>query len=143
MTAIDRTAYPRFRATLTPSELHEHFTPTADELALCEAQTPDTAGKLALLVLYKCLQALNYLPAEEEIPPEVVAHLRWYLQLHCRYPVAGVTPLSSALRSGHSPGHWLEVCCPGSAPGGAHRRRTSTPRAAARATLARARLGEG
>ena len=86
MTAIDRTAYPRFRATLTPSELHEHFTPTADELALCEAQTPDAAGKLAFLVLYKCLQALNYLPPEEEIPPEVVAHLRWYLQLTADIP---------------------------------------------------------
>lgn len=55
MTAIDRTAYPRFRATLTPSELHEHFTPTAAELALAEAQTPDAAGKLAFLALYKCM----------------------------------------------------------------------------------------
>jgi TnpA family transposase len=86
MTAIDRTAYPRFRATLTPSELHEHFTPTPKELALCETQTPDAAGKLAFLVLYKCLQALNYLPGEEEIPPEVVAHLRWYLQLPADIP---------------------------------------------------------
>jgi hypothetical protein len=58
MTAIDRTAYPRFRATLTPSELHEHFTPTAAELALCEAQTPDAAGKMTFLVLYKCMQVL-------------------------------------------------------------------------------------
>lgn len=76
MTAIDHTAYPRFRATLTPSELHEHFTPSAAELALAVAQTPDAAGKLAFLALYKCMQVLNYLPGEEEIPPEVIAHLR-------------------------------------------------------------------
>ncbi len=29
MTTIDCTAYPRFRATLTPTELHDHFTHTA------------------------------------------------------------------------------------------------------------------
>ncbi len=93
MTAIDRTAYPRFRATLTPSELHEHFTPTAAELALAEAQTPDTAGKLAFLALYKCMQMLNYLPSEEEIPPEAIAHLRWYLQVADDVP-AQVSPRS-------------------------------------------------
>ncbi len=93
MTAIDRTAYPRFRATLTPSELHEHFTPTAAELALAEAQTPDAAGKLAFLTLYKCMQVLNYLPSEEEIPPEVVEHLRWYLRLDASV-LAEVSPRS-------------------------------------------------
>jgi TnpA family transposase len=93
MTAIDRTAYPRFRAPLTPSELHEHFTPTAAEMALAEAQTPDAAGKLAFLVLYKCMQTLNYLPGEEEIPPEVIEHLRWYLQLDDRVR-AQVSPRS-------------------------------------------------
>ncbi len=93
MTAIDRTAYPRFRATLTPSELHEHFTPLASELALAEAQTPDGAGKLAFLALYKCMQVLNYLPGEEEVPPEVVEHLRWYLHLDASVP-AEVAPRS-------------------------------------------------
>lgn len=93
MTAIDRTAYPRFRATLTPSELHKHFTPSAAELALAEAQTPDPAGNLAFLALYKCIQVLNYLPSEEEIPPEVIAHLRWYLQ------VAGDVPTQVSPRS--------------------------------------------
>jgi len=45
MTTIDRTAYPRFRATLTPTELHDHFTPTAKELALAEDEKGLAAGK--------------------------------------------------------------------------------------------------
>jgi len=81
MTTIDRTAYPRFRATLTPTELHDHFTPTAKELALAETNTRDDAARLTFLVLYKCFQCLGYLPRDQEIPPEVVAHLRWYLHL--------------------------------------------------------------
>ena len=81
MTTIDRTAYPRFRATLTPTELHDHFTPTAKELTLAETNTRDDAAKFTFLVLYKCFQRLGYLPRDQEIPPEVIAHLRWYLHL--------------------------------------------------------------
>ncbi len=81
MTTIDRTAYPRFRATLTPMELHDHCTPTVTELALVETNTRDDAAKLTFLVLYKCFQCLGYLPRDQEIPPEVIAHLRWYLHL--------------------------------------------------------------
>src|SRR2546430_14345594 len=81
MTTIDRTAYPRFRAPLTPTELHDHFIPTAKELTLAEANTRDDVAKLTFLVLYKCFQCLGYLPRDQEIPPEVIAHLRWYLHL--------------------------------------------------------------
>jgi len=81
MTTIDRTVYPRFRATLTPTELHDHFTPTAKELALAETNTRDDAARLTFLVLYKCFQCLGYLPRDQEIPPEIIAHLRWYLHL--------------------------------------------------------------
>ena len=81
MTMIDRTTYPRFRATLTPTELHDHFTPTAKELALAEAHTRDDAARLTFLILYKCFQCLGYLPRNQEIPPEIIAHLRWYLHL--------------------------------------------------------------
>jgi hypothetical protein len=86
VTTIDRTAYPRFRATLTPTELHDHFTPTAKELALAETHTRDDAARLTFLVLYKCFQCLGYLPRDQEIPPEVVAHLRWYLHLDENVP---------------------------------------------------------
>ena len=31
--------------------------------------------------LYKCFQCLGYLPRDQEIPPEIITHLRWYLHL--------------------------------------------------------------
>jgi Domain of unknown function (DUF4158) len=98
MTTIDRTAYPRFRATLTPTELHDHFTPAAKELVLAEANTRDDAARLTFLVLYKCFQCLGYLPRDQEIPPEVIAHLRWYLHLDEHIPCQ--VPLRSRRRYG-------------------------------------------
>src|SRR5690349_20054561 len=81
MTTMERTAYPRFRTTLTPTELHDRFTPTEAEVALAEAHTRDEAARLTFLALYQCFRVLGYMPRDQEIPPELVAHLRWYLHL--------------------------------------------------------------
>lgn len=93
MTARERTAYPHFRTTLPPSELHDRFTPSAADLALADANTRDDAARLTFLAHYQCYRVLGYQPSEEEIPPELVAHLRWYLQL------ADTVPCNASARS--------------------------------------------
>jgi hypothetical protein len=53
---------------------------------LAETHTRDDAARLTFLVLYKCFQCLGYLPRDQKIPPEVIAHLRWYLHLDENVP---------------------------------------------------------
>ena len=54
---------------------------TAAELALADVHTRDDMARLTFLALYHCYRVLGYLPRKQDIPSELVAHLRWYLQL--------------------------------------------------------------
>jgi TnpA family transposase len=74
--SIDRTAYPRFKRTMSARELDEAFTPTLDEVSWALARTSSEQHRLALLVLLKCYQRLGYFPNLLSMPAEVVAHVR-------------------------------------------------------------------
>ncbi len=59
MTAIERTAYPRFRRGLTAEELAAVYTPTPEETAFATATARGEASVLSLLVLLKAFQRMR------------------------------------------------------------------------------------
>jgi TnpA family transposase len=81
MTAIERTAYPRFKSQATIKELTELYTPSASELAFAQTQVKSKRGLLRLLVMLKSFQRLGYFPPSEAVPPTVVGHIRACLNL--------------------------------------------------------------
>lgn len=80
MASIERTAYPRFKPSLTANELQTLYGPTDDERALIATHARGDAQHLTVLILLKCQQHLRYLPALADVPE----HMRVYLcqQLH-------------------------------------------------------------
>lgn len=60
MTAIERTAYPRFKSQPNLKELAELYTPTESELAFARVQTASKEGRFRLLISLKAFQRLGY-----------------------------------------------------------------------------------
>lgn len=53
MTAIERTAYPRFKSQANVKELAQLYTPSADEIAFAKSQVKSKRGLLRFLVMLK------------------------------------------------------------------------------------------
>jgi Domain of unknown function (DUF4158) len=81
MTAIERTAYPRFKSQATVKELTELYTPSASELAFAQTQVKSKRGLLRWLVMLKSFQRLGYFPPSAAVPPKVIGHIRACLNL--------------------------------------------------------------
>src|SRR2546425_1681068 len=81
MASIERTAYPRFKATLTRQELTNLYTPTTEEVAFAQQQTPSPERQFLVLVLLKAFQRLGYAPKLAEIPVAIISHIRGSLHL--------------------------------------------------------------
>jgi TnpA family transposase len=96
MTAIERTAYRRLKATPTASELADLFTPLPEERRLADASTRGQEQFLAFLVLLKCFQCLGYFPDLEQVPVRIIQYLRTCLQLPPQTPCSA--PKRSKLR---------------------------------------------
>src|SRR5439155_2611738 len=75
MTAMQRTAYPRFRRLMSARELATHFTPTPEERAFIHATGRSVQHRLNLAVLLKVFQYLSYFPRLNAVPVAVVQHL--------------------------------------------------------------------
>lgn len=78
---MERTAYPRFKRTITSRELHQAFTPGIAEVAWARGKARSAEHLLALVVLLKSYQKLGYFPDLDEVPPLVVEHVRGLLEL--------------------------------------------------------------
>jgi hypothetical protein len=76
MTAIERTAYPRFTRAPSVKELREIYTPTPTDAAFVGTHARGPAQKLALMVLLKVYQRLDYFPDPQAIPGAVISHIR-------------------------------------------------------------------
>ena len=76
MTAIDRTAYPRFKRVFTAHELSAIYTPTAQDIKFATRATRTSQMRCNLLVLLKCFQRLGYFPALDTIPEALISHVR-------------------------------------------------------------------
>ena len=97
MASIERTAYPRFKASLSTQELQTLYAPTEEEREFVATHTRTDTQQLTLLTLLKCHQSLGYLPAFETIPPYIrqylchqlslAAETEWHTEknLHSRY----------------------------------------------------------
>jgi hypothetical protein len=79
MASIERTAYPRFRPSLSERELETLYEPTPRERGFAEKNTRSPQGRLTLLVFLKFYQHLGYLPQAEEVPEQVTDYLADYL----------------------------------------------------------------
>lgn len=71
MTSIERTAYPRFKQSLTEQELEAFYTPTKEDIILGKALANTRVGKLSFTILLKTFQKLGYLPKIESVPKQI------------------------------------------------------------------------
>ncbi len=81
MTSIDRTAYPRFKRTMSAREIADVFTPSAEEIEWARDKTTTEPNMLALMTSLKSFQYLGYFPGLDEVPEHVLAHVRSALGL--------------------------------------------------------------
>ncbi|MEM3094244.1 MAG: Tn3 family transposase, partial [Nitrososphaera sp.] len=81
MTAMERTAYPRFKRNLSANDLATIYTPTAQEYAfVCQAARKPQL-RLNLMVLLKVFQRLGYFPRLSDVPPIAVQHIQAAMHL--------------------------------------------------------------
>ncbi len=81
MASIERTAYPRFKSTLSAQELHTLYDSTDEERKFASTHTRGADQQLALLTLLKSHQYLGYLPAVDDIPLQLRRYLCQQLDL--------------------------------------------------------------
>jgi TnpA family transposase len=81
MTAIERTAYPRFTRAPSLKELREIYTPTAGDVAFVATHARGPSQKFALMILLKVYQRLDYFPDPQSIPGAVISHIRAVMKL--------------------------------------------------------------
>jgi TnpA family transposase len=75
MAAIERTAYPRFKQSLTQPELAEFYTPTEAEVTFVNQAATGKQQQLALMILLKSFQKLGYLPQLSQVPEPIQTHI--------------------------------------------------------------------
>jgi Domain of unknown function (DUF4158) len=75
MTAIERTAYPRFKRILTTKDLAEVYTPTPQERFLAHRSTKGSVAELGFLVLLKTYQRLGRFVPMSEVPSSIIEHI--------------------------------------------------------------------
>lgn len=75
MTAIHETAYPRIRSAVTPKELIELYTPSADELLFAERHAKSAVARLGLLTHLKVFQRLGRFPHTDSVPASIFRHI--------------------------------------------------------------------
>jgi hypothetical protein len=81
MAAIERTAYPRFKATLSAQELQPLYAPTAEERDCVAMHARSAPQQLTWLTLLKSHQCLGDLPAFDTIPLYICQYLCQQLHL--------------------------------------------------------------
>jgi hypothetical protein len=81
MTAIERTAYPRFKEPLSRRELETLYIPGQGELDFVQSTARWPTHRLALLVLLKSFQNLGYFPVPGAVPGFIVGYLHAALEL--------------------------------------------------------------
>jgi TnpA family transposase len=81
MTAIERTAYPRFKQSLTEQELQTFYALTEAEITLGQSVTNTRVGELSFAILLKTFQKLGYLPQIESVSKQIKEYIATYLGL--------------------------------------------------------------
>ena len=81
MASIERTAYPRFKPSLTATELHSLYCPSDEARDFIAAHARGATQQLTLLTLLKGHQHLGYLPALADVPVQIRTYLCQQLNL--------------------------------------------------------------
>lgn len=81
MTAIERTAYPRFTRAPSVKDLRTIYTPTPTDMPFAAITARGPAQKFGLMILLKVYQPLRYFPKPEAIPGAIMSHIRSVLKL--------------------------------------------------------------
>jgi hypothetical protein len=71
LTSIDRTAYPRFKRSISAQELRQAYSPSLEEMEWARGLTDTDDHLLSLVVWLKCCQRLGYFPSLAEIPVQI------------------------------------------------------------------------
>lgn len=95
MTAIERTAYPRFKRILSAKDLEEIYTPTPAERFLALRSTKGTVAEIGFLVLLKTYQRLGRFVPLSDMPVSILNHIIKLVD-----PTLGVSDLESYDSSG-------------------------------------------
>jgi len=82
MTAIERTAYPRFKRSLTAKDLAEVYTPTPAERFLAARSTKGSVAEVGFLVLLKTYQRLGRFIPLSEVPIPILEHIARLIDPH-------------------------------------------------------------
>ena len=75
MTAIERTAYPRFKRILSAKDLEEVYTPTPAERFLALRSTKGAVAEIGFLVLLKTHQRLGRFIPLSDVPFSILNHI--------------------------------------------------------------------
>src|SRR5260221_13657060 len=75
MTTIERTAYPRFKASLSRLELDRLYKPTPEKIQLAKRKANGGNPRLIFTLLLKCIQHLGYFPELESIPKQIGSYV--------------------------------------------------------------------
>jgi len=82
MTAIERTAYPRFKRSLTAKDLAEVYTPTPAERFLAARSTKGSVAEVSFLALLKTYQRLGRFILISEVPAPIIEHIAGLIDPH-------------------------------------------------------------
>ncbi|TCP62157.1 uncharacterized protein DUF4158 [Baia soyae] len=81
MASIERTAYPRLKKRYSNDDLRSVNTPTTQELSFIYAQARGSENILNMTLLLKVFQRLGHFPRLEDIPDQLVSHIRTCLNM--------------------------------------------------------------
>jgi hypothetical protein len=86
MSSIEKTAYPRFlkRKKIKPDELHRSYSLQPDEMNMINLAANKNKLRLNLAIQLKTFQRLGYFIDMEDIPSEIMVHIRQELKYHHR-----------------------------------------------------------
>lgn len=76
MASLERTAYPQLLSYYSPGDLRQFFTLQDEEIDWLNSNSRSAETRLGLAVLLKVFQHLRYFPSLDNIPSEVITHVR-------------------------------------------------------------------
>lgn len=104
MTAIERTAYPRFKQILSTKDLAKTYTPMPQERLVAYRSTKGHVAKVGFLVLLKAYQRLGRFVPLSEVPSSIIEHIAKPFEPHLH-----VSDLDTYDTSGTRPRHILLI----------------------------------
>lgn len=93
---LKKTAYPRFskRKKIKPAELHHSYSLQPDEINMIKSAAKKDKLRFNLAILLKTFQKLGYFVEMNDIPSEIIVHIRQSLNYHHRLIPSYANPRS-------------------------------------------------